>query len=81
MTRIQVKDLGMNYKAKAIKADGVWYLVSYDAVVAQCDGEGNLTMHIPKDVGSNTTARHINKFVQLYAKSGTDWKKATVVVM
>ena len=81
MTRIQVKDLGMNYKAKAIKADGVWYLVSYDTVVAQCDGEGNLTMHIPKDVVSNTTALHINKFVQLYAKSGTDWKKATVVVM
>ena len=81
MTRIQVKDLGMNYKAKAIKADGVWYLVSYDTVVAQCDGEGNLTMHIPKDVVSNTTALHINKFVQLYAKSGTDWKKATLVVM
>ena len=81
MMRIQVKDLGMNYKAKAIKADGVWYLVSYDTVVAQCDGEGNLTMHIPKDVVSNTTALHINKFVQLYAKSGTDWKKATLVVM
>ena len=80
MTRIQVKDLGMNYKAKAIKADGVWYLVSYDTVVAQCDCDGNLTMHMPKDVVSNTTERHINKFVQLYAKSGTDWKKATVVM-
>lgn len=80
MTRIQVNDLGMNYKAKAIKADGVWYLVSYDTVVAQCDSDGNLTMHLPKGSVTNTTARHINKFVQLYAKSGTDWKKAEVVL-
>lgn len=80
MTRMLVEDLGMNYKAKAIKVDGVWYLVSYDTVVAQVDGEGNLTMHMTKDSVTNTTARHINKFVQLYAKSGTDWKKATVVL-
>lgn len=80
MTRIQVKDLGMNYKAKAIKADGVWYLVSYDTVVAQCDNEGNLTMHMPVGSVTNTTARHIKKFVELYAKSGTDWMKATVVL-
>ena len=80
MTRIQVEDLGMNYKAKAINADGVWYLVSYDTVVAQCDNEGNLTMHMPIGSVTNTTARHINKFVELYAKSGTDWRKATVVL-
>ena len=80
MTRIQVEDLGMNYKAKAIKADGVWYLLSYDNVVAQCDNKGNLTMHIPIGSVTNTTARHIKKFVELYAKSGTDWIKATVVL-
>ena len=80
MTRIQVKDLGMNYKAKAIKADGVWYLLSYDIVVAQCDNEGNLTMHMPIGSVTDTTARHIKKFAELYAKSGTDWRKATVVL-
>ena len=80
MTRIQVEDLGMNYKAKAIKADGVWYLVSYDTVVAQCDNEGSLTMHMPIGSVANATARHVKKFGELYAKSGTDWRKATVVL-
>lgn len=54
-------------------------MVSYDTVVAECDGEGNLTMHLPRGSVSNTTARHLKKFVELYAKSGTDWKKAKVV--
>ena len=58
MTRIQVEDLGMNYKAKAIKADGVWYLVSYDTVVAQCDNEGNLTMHAHRECDKHDGTPH-----------------------
>lgn len=78
MRKILVEDLGMNTKAKAIKAYGVWFLVSYNTVVAQCDEEGNLTMHLPIGSVTNMTARHIKKFVDLFAKRGTDWKKAKV---
>lgn len=80
MKMIKVEDLGMNNKAKAIEADGVWYLVSYNTVVAQCDGEGDLTMRMSPECVRRTTARHIGEFVRRHAKSGTEWRKAEVVL-
>lgn len=79
MTRIEVQNIDNTYKAKAIKADGVWYLVSYEMVVAQIDC-GVLTMHMRAEDMTNTTKRHVKEFVRRFAEEGTDWKKAKVVL-
>ena len=89
MRRIDICDLCMNNKALVISVPdyefGSWrfkgyvkWLVSYTTAVACIDTEGKFKMLVEPSGVSNTTARHINRFVERYAPSGTDWKKCKV---
>ena len=89
MRRIEVHDLCMNNKALVItvpdyeRGSGrlkgyVKLLVSYTTTVACIDTDGKFKMLVEPSGVSNTTSRHINRFVEEYAPSGTDWKKCEV---
>ena len=89
MIRIEVHDLCMNNKALVItvpdyeRGSGrfkgyVKLLVSYTTTVACIDTDGKFKMLVEPSGVSNTTARHISRFVEEYAPSGTDWKKCKV---
>ena len=89
MRRIEVHDLCMNNKALVITVpDYEWgsgrfngyvkWLVSYATTVACIDTDGKFKMLVEPSGVSNTTARHISRFVEEYAPSGTDWKKCKV---
>ena len=86
MRRIDIHDLCMNNKALVITVpDYEWgsgrfkgyvkWLVSYTTTVACIDTDGKFKMLVEPSGVSQTTARHINRFVTEYAPSGTDWKK------
>lgn len=89
MRRIDIHDLCMNNKAFVITVPDyelgsgrfkgyVKWLVSDTTTVACIDTDGKFKMLVEQGGVSNTTARHINKFVEEYAPSGTDWKKCKV---
>ena len=89
MRRIDIHDLCMNNKALVITVPDyefgsgrfngyVKWLVSYTKTVACIDTDGKFKMLVEPGGVSNTTARHINKFVKEYAQGGTDWKKCKV---
>ena len=89
MRRIEVHDLCMNNKALVItvpdyeRGSGrlkgyVKLLVSYTTTVACIDTDGKFKMLVEPSGVSNPTSRHINRFVEEYAPSGTDWKKCKV---
>lgn len=89
MRRIEVRDLNMNNKALVVTVpDYEWgsgrfrgyvkWLVSYTTAVACVDVDFKFKMLVEPSGVSNTTARHINRFVERYAPSGTDWKKCKV---
>ena len=89
MRSIGIEDLGMNNKALVITSpDYEWgsgkfkgyvhWLVSYTTAVACIDTDGKFKMLVEPSGVSNTTARHLNRFVERFAPSGTDWKKCKV---
>ena len=89
MRRIEVYDFNMNNKALAITVPDYEYgngrfkgyvkwLVSYTTTVACIDTDGKFKMLVEPSGVSNTTARHINRFVEEFAPNGTDWKKCKV---
>lgn len=89
MRRIEVHDLNMNNKALVVtvpdyeRGSGrfrgyVKWLVSYATTVACIDTDGKFKMLVKPSVVSNTTERHINRFVEEFAPSGTDWKECKV---
>ena len=89
MRRIEVRDLNMNHKALVITVpDYEWgsgrfkgyvkWLVSYTTTVACIDTDFKFKMLVEPSGVNNTTARHINRFVEKFAPSGTDWKKCKV---
>lgn len=89
MRRIDVHDLCMNHKALVITVpDYEWgsgrfrgyvkWLVSYTTTVACIDSDGKFKMLVEPSGVSNTTARHINRFVKEYAPGWMDWKKCQV---
>lgn len=91
MRRIDINDLCMNNKALVItvpdyeRGSGrfkgyVKWLVSYTTTVACIDTDGKFKMLVEPGGVSNTTARHINRFVEQYAPSWTDWRKCKVFV-
>lgn len=89
MRRIEVHDLCMNNKALVITVSDyergsgrfkgyVKWLVSYATTVACIDTDGKFKMLVEPSGVSNTTSRHVNRFVEELAPSGTDWKKCKV---
>lgn len=88
MRWIEVCDLNINHKALVITApDYEWggggrfrsgvvhWLVSYATAVACIDMDGKFKMLVEPSCVSRSTARHLNRFVERYAPSGTDWHK------
>ena len=78
MRRIGIHDLCMNNKALVITVpDYEWgsgrfrgyvkWLVSYTTAVACIDTDGKFKMLVEPSGVSQTTARHINRFVEEYA--------------
>ena len=91
MRGIYISDLCMNNKALVVTAPDyeresgrfkgyVRWLVSYTTPVACIDTDGEFKMLVEPRGVSNTTARHINRFVGMYTPSGTDWKGCKVFV-
>ena len=84
--KIGIYDLRMNNKALVIIVPEVIgafkgcvkWLVSYTTAVACIDTDGKFKMLVEPSGVSDTTARHINRFVELFAPKGTDWKKCKV---
>lgn len=92
MRRIDIHDLCMNNKALVITVPDyefgsgrfkgyVHWLVSYTTAVACIDTDGKFKMLVEPSGVSNTTARHLNRFVERYAPSGTDWHKCKKVTV
>lgn len=88
-----VEDLGCNNKAKSILTRTALYtpkdrlivsynerwLISYETVVAMIDHDG--VLHMLYKVNTNTTARHVNAFIDRYLSATDerrDWHKLPV---
>ena len=88
-----VEDLRCNNKAKSILTRTALYtpkdrlivsynerwLISYETVVAMIDHDG--VLHMLYKVNNNTTARHVNEFINRYLSETDerrDWRKLPV---
>ena len=85
-----VEDLGCNNKAKSILTRAALtipnvgcfaicndrWLVSYETVVAVIDRDGQF--HLLNPINTNTTARHVNTFIDRYMPERIDWRKLPV---